>query len=243
MRLAGLISVRGAAWCLYLCAALFGHGLAAAQDEPSRYGKSLVRSYELPAELLDQYNLVAHGGAGGRTETLAGIPAWTGSEFRTAAGAGPYTLVIRMLGAAIESDDVAARWQLGWGSTPGVVPVLGEPGARKGEFLQLVLASESAALEEGRLVPLSLRLGDVRNMRLERVRVEVWSGAGETSWLDWLRDWWKLLATAGVWVALYFYWRHDRRKTAAADVQAGGAVPENLPDTTAAEATSRADEE
>lgn len=197
---------------LAMCMGLLAVGVAAAQDEPSRYGKALVRSYELPAELLDQYNLVAHGQSDGRTETLAGITAWTGSEFRTAAGAGPYTLVIRMLGAAIESEDVAARWQLAWGNMPGVVPALGEPGAKKGEFLQLVLASESANLEDGRLVNLSLRLSDVRNMRLERVRVEVWSGTGETTWLDWLMDWWKLLATAAVWAALYVYWRHDRRE-------------------------------
>lgn len=236
MRLARLMRVRWAIWCFCLCAGLLGHGFAAAQDEPSRYGKSMVRSYELPADLLDQYNLAAHGQAEGRGQTLAGIPAWSGPEFRTSAGAGPYTLVIRMLGAAIESEDVAARWQLGWGSTAGTLLPLGEPGARKGEFLQLVLASEPAALEDGRLIPLSLRLDDVRNMRLERVRVEVWSGVGETTWLDWLRDWWKLLATAAVWVALYFYWRHDRKKAATADAEAGTAAPENMPVDTLAEA-------
>ncbi len=221
--------------CVCVYAGMLGHGLLWAQDEPSRYGKSLVRSYEIPSELLDQYNLAAHGQSEGRTQTLAGIPAWTGSEFRTAAGAGPYTLVIRMLGAAIESDDVAARWQLGWGSTPGVVLLLGEPGVRKGEFLQLVLASEPAALEDGRLVPLSLRLDNVRNLRFERVRVEVWSGTGETTWLDWLKDWWKLLGTAAVWAALYIYWRHDRRTGAAADAQADAAATASTADTAPAE--------
>lgn len=226
MRFVGQAAVsRRVIWFFFLCAGLLGHSLAFAQDQPSRYGKSLVRSYELPADLLDQYNLAVHGQAEGRTQTLAGIPAWTGPEFRAAAGTGPYTLVIRMLGAAIESDDVAARWQLGWGSTPGMVPLLGEPGAKKGEFLQLVLASEPVTLEDGRLVPLSLRLGDVRNMRLERVRVEVWSGLGETTWLDWLRDWWKLLATAAVWVALYFYWRNDRLRAAAAEAEESTAEP------------------
>lgn len=220
-----MFPVRWAAWCICLCAAVLGQSPAAAQDTPSRYGKALVRSYELPAELLDQYNLVAHSQSEGRTETLAGIPAWTGSEFRTAAGAGPYTLVIRMLGAAIESEDVAARWQLAWGSAPGVMPALGEPGAKKGEFLQLVLASEPASLEDGRLVALTLRLGDVRNIRFERVRVEVWSGAGETTWLDWLMDWWKLLATFAVWGALYLYWRHDRREGSAGAAEPPEALP------------------
>lgn len=234
-----LVAQRRLRWvglCFCVCAGLWGHGPLAAQQEPSRYGKSLVRSYELPASLLDQYNLAAHGQAEGRTQTLAGIPAWTGSEFSTAAGAGPYTLVIRMLGAAMESEDVSARWQLGWGSTPGQVPLLGEPGIRKGEFLQLVLASRSEALEDGLLVPLSLRLDDVRNMRLERVRVEVWSGLGETTWLDWLMEWWKLLATVAVWVALYFYWRHERRKTAAPEGGAGPAEPDSMPGDRRAEA-------
>ncbi|MES2192036.1 MAG: hypothetical protein V4454_18085 [Pseudomonadota bacterium] len=198
-------------FCLLACAGFLGTGAAAAQDAPSRYGKSLVRSYELPAELLDQYNLVAHSQPEGRTETLAGIPAWTGTEFRTGTSGSPYTLVIKMLGAAIESEDVSARWQLDWGNARGVVPALGEPGAKKGELLQLVLASEAASLEDGRLVGPSLRLSDVRNLRMERVRVEVWSGVGETTWVDFLMDWWKLLATAAVWAGLYVYWRHDRR--------------------------------
>ncbi len=208
-----------------LAIALSG-GAAQAQDSPSRYGKSLVRSYELPAELLDQYNLAALGPAEGRTATLAGIVPWSGTEFRTANGGSPYTLVIRMLGAVLESDDMAARWKLAWGGTPGTVPVLGEPGAKKGELVQLALASEPAMLEDGRLVGLTLSLADARNLRLERVRVEVWSGAGETSWLDFLLDWWKLLATAAVWVALFFYWRHDRRKAAAQGDDASAAGPD-----------------
>ncbi len=211
--------------CLLVCAGLLGTGMAAAQDAPSRYGKSLLRSYELPAELLDQYNLVSHGQAEGRTATLAGITPWTGTEFRTESAGSPYTLVIKMLGVAIESEDVSARWQLDWGNTRGVVPVLAEPGAKKGELLQLVLASEGVSLEDGRLIGLSLRLNDVRNLRMDRVRLEVWSGVGETTWVDFLLDWWKLLATAAVWVALFFYWRHDRRKVAAAELDIGDEPP------------------
>lgn len=202
---------------LVVCTGLLGTGVATAQDAPSRYGKSLVRSYELPAELLDQYNLVSHSQPEGRTATLAGIPAWTGTEFRTETAGSPYTLVIKVLGATIESEDISARWQLDWGNVRGAIPVLGEPGARKGELLQLVLASEPATLEDGRLIALSLRLNDLRNLRMERVRLEVWSGMGETTWLDFLMDWWKLLATAAVWVALFFYWRHDRHKVASGD--------------------------
>ncbi|MES2414018.1 MAG: hypothetical protein V4614_09465 [Pseudomonadota bacterium] len=212
-----------------LCAGLLCAGLATAQDVPSRFGKTLLRSYELPADSLDAYNLAMHSPEDQRAKMLAAIPPWTGSEFRTANGGSPYTLVIKILGAAADSDDISARWQLNWGATAGVMPPLGEPGARKGEPIQLALASEPALLEDGRLISPSVSLVRLNNLRLERVRLEVWSGAGETSWLDVLMDWWKLPATAAVWVALFFYWRRDRHKTAADVGQPDGSAPPGTP--------------
>lgn len=205
-------------------------GFANGADSPSRHGKTLVRSYELPADLLDQYNLAVLASPDDRLKPLADIPPWMSSEFRTAAGEGPYTLVVAMLGAALESDAMFTRWQPSWGNTPGVMPAMVEPGAKAGELLQLVLASQPLQLEEGQLVSPTLRLVDAKNIRLERVRVEVWSGVGETSWLEWLVDWWKVPVTAALWLALFFYWRHDRRKAAIADAEAEGGTSDGTRD-------------
>lgn len=188
---------------------------AAAQDGPSRYGKTLVRSYELPSELLDQYNEAVRSQAAGSGPAMAGIKGWTGPEF-SVTGANPYTLVVKMLGVSLDNDDLVVRWQPYWAGAPGSMPGMGEAGARVGERLQLVVASGPVNLEGGRLVAPGLRLEVARNIRMERVRLEVWSGEGETSWLDLLMDWWPLLGGAAVWVFLFLYWRHDRRKSAAA---------------------------
>ncbi len=213
------MTLRGARWLAACMACLFPMLLlavpAAAQDGPSRYGKTLVRSYVLPAELLDQYNEALRSQAAGSGPAMADIKGWTGPEFSASGAGNPYTLVVKMLGVSLDNDDLVARWQPYWAGAPGSMPGMGEAGARAGERLQLVVASAAENLEDGRLVAPGLRLEVARNVRMERVRLEVWSGAGETSWLDLLMDWWPLLAGAAVWVLLFLYWRHDRRKTAA----------------------------
>ena len=213
------IRIRGTA--LALCFGfLFAPMAVLAQDGASRHGQTLVGSYELPAVLLDQYNEAIHSQPAAITSALAQIRGWSGAEFRVGGSGNPYTLVVKLLGQAAETDDMAASWQPYWNDLPSTMAVMGETSARAGEPLQLVLASEAVTLEPGRLVTPSLRLLAARNVRMDRVRLEVWSGVGETSVLEWLADWWLALATLAIWAGLLAYLRRERRKAALVDAPA-----------------------
>ena len=189
---------------------------ALGQDGPSRHGQTLVGSFELPADLLDQYNEAIHSQLAVITSTLAQIRGWSGGEFRVSGPGNPHTLVVKMWGQAVDTDDVAARWQPFWNNVPGAMAAMRASSAGAGEPLQLVLASEPIALEPGRLVTPSLRLLAARNVRIDRVRLEVWSGTGQTSVVEWLADWWLAVATLAIWGSLFIYLRRERRKLASA---------------------------
>lgn len=87
------MTLRGARWLAACMACLFPMLLlavpAAAQDGPSRYGKTLVRSYVLPAELLDQYNEALRSQAAGSGPAMADIKGWTGLSSARAVPATP----------------------------------------------------------------------------------------------------------------------------------------------------------
>ena len=216
-----LLAVRMRGIVFALCCGFFLAPVAAlAQDGPSRHGQTLVGSYELPADLLDQYNEAIHSQPVAITTALAQIRGWSGAEFRVSGSGNPYTLVVKMLGQAVDTEDMAARWQPYWNDLPGTMTAMGESSARAGEPLQLVLASEPVTLESGRLVTPSLRLLAARNVRMDRVRLEVWSGAGETSVLEWLADWWLAVATLAIWGGLLVYLRRERHNVASAGATA-----------------------
>ena len=98
------------------------------------------------------------------------------------------------------------------------------PDARPGLPMQIAVASEPMDFKVDREVVPSLRLLSAKNLRIERVRIEVWSGVGEESWLDLLLEWWPILAGVLVWTALLLFLRYERKKE-----QAQEQAPESAP--------------
>ena len=211
-------------------------GTAGAQGDapaaPSRYGQNMVRSYELPATLIDRYNAAIHEPMQRQValttpdgkEAFAALDPWSGSAFSAGSSGGPYTLVVKVLGSALDRTDLGARWQLSWNGQPGAIPAMDLPDARPGLPMQIAVASEPMDFKVDREVVPSLRLLSAKNLRIERVRIEVWSGVGEESWLDLLLEWWPILAGVLVWTALLLFLRYERKKE-----QAQEQAPESAP--------------
>ncbi len=205
---------------------------AQAQDAslatPSRYGQNMVRSYELPATLIDRYNAAileaiqshAVSATPDSKEAFTPLDTWSGSAFGAGSHSGPYTLVVKVLGSAIEPTDLGARWQLSWNGQPGAIPGMDVPDARPGLPMQIAVASEPMDFKVDQNVLPSLKLLSAKNLRIERVRVEVWSGVGEESWLDWLLEWWPMLAGVLMWTALLLFLRFERKKAAKVTAEA-----------------------
>ncbi|MDB5965416.1 MAG: hypothetical protein JWQ72_1916 [Polaromonas sp.] len=197
----------------FACPALLLAPAAHAQSSP--YGKTLVRSYEIPAGLLDRYNDAVQGRAD--AEALSKLENWVGVAFSAGGTASPYTLVVKVLGFAVEDDDLGVRWQLSWSGAPGAMSGMGASGIRPGQPVQLVVASEPVVFPADREVVPSLALAAAKNIRLERVRVEVWSGAGELSFANLLAEWWFVAAGVAVWAGVLLFLWHERRRAPAAE--------------------------
>ena len=214
-----------AARAVLLVAVGMACGTGKAQSEspatPSRYGQNMVRSYELPATLLDRYNealqssdLSAPPSSG---DAFAALDTWSGGAFSAGSGSGPYTVVVKVLGSAVALGDLGARWQLWWSGQPGAMPGMDVPDARPGLPMQIAVASEPMDFKVDRELVPSLKLVSAKNLRIERVRIEVWSGLGEESWLDWVQEWWPMLTGGVVWTALLLFLRFERQKEQAED--------------------------
>jgi hypothetical protein len=203
------------------------YSTAGAQGEapaaPSRYGQNMVRSYELPANLIDRYNEAMHepmqSQAGLTTpdgkDGFTALDTWSGSAFSAVSSSGPYTLVVMVFGSAIEPADLGARWQLSWNGQPGAIPSMDVPDARPGLPMQIAVASEPMEFKVDRQIVPSLKLLSAKNLGIERVRIEVWSGVGEESWLDFVLEWWPMLAGVLMWTALLLFLRYERKKEQA----------------------------
>lgn len=199
-----------------------------AEGEPSPHGKTMVRSYELPAHLLDQYNAAVESQQAGKTDALNPLEAWAGTEFSANRNGNPYTLVVKVLASAVEDEDLGVRWQPAWSGSPGTMPGMGVPGARPGQLFQMVVASGPEEVVADRLIVPGLVLAAAKNIRMERVRVEIWSGVGTASWVDPLLEWWPLFTGIVVWTLLLIFLHHERKKTRRTGREAAsGEPPEN----------------
>lgn len=187
---------------------------AQAKDETGQWGQRLVHSEELPAEAVARFvrfhekNVQTPAESVRKTPpVLADTVAWTGKELDLTTKQSPYTLVIKVQGVALAEGEVGARLQGGWvldGVTRmGLMSEMGQPKAHAGQLLELVGAALPVTLKEDRKVAPAIEFSTMRNLRMDSVRIEVWSGIRTSSPLELFMSWVPLVL--GV-VFLGFVW-------------------------------------
>lgn len=166
-------------------------------QEPRAYGQRLVAQYRLPADTIARYAAVAAGTALDalpRADSMFadGAP-WVGPEHRAGVGHNPYTLVFTVSGAARAAGAVYAQWQAGWQWQESpiasrelllAVPHIARTGLAAGEALTLTAASARVSFRGQRSVAPMLGLVQARNLDINEIQVQVWSGAAPQAW-DW----------------------------------------------------------
>lgn len=139
--------------------------------------------------------------------SLADSESWRGSEISLVTSANPYTLVIKASGVALADGDVGVRMQAGWafdGSTRMVLmPEMSQKNVRTGQVVELVGASGPVSMKEDRKVEPVIEFSTSRNLRLDKVQIEVWSGIRASSPIELLMSWVPLLLGT---VFLGFVW-------------------------------------
>lgn len=167
-------------------------GRAGAADDGDRYGKRIEQSSEVPTQALARFLLFHEKNLReGRQATglLASTEKWAAPAFDAPARSNPYTQVVRVRGVALADGDVSSRWQTAWGLPDGtargtLLPELVQRGVRAGQVVELVGVSPPTSFKEDRRVEPIVEFMAMNNLRIDDVRVEVWSGMRKTSWLQ-----------------------------------------------------------
>lgn len=176
-----------------------GLGLAqvtrATSSEPQAYGQNLVAQYELPLEAIERYADMAAGRVANEARRkgsrFADASPWVGPDERAREGHNPYTVVFTVRGTARAADEVFAQWQAGWevdeplGARLEVltaVPDTTTTTARAGTSVTLTASSDRISFRGIRTVAPKLGLVQMRNLHIEDVQVQVWSGSAPITW-------------------------------------------------------------
>lgn len=163
--------------------------------EPRAYGQRLIAQYQLPPDAIARYAAMTAGTAldvPPREDSMfADRLPWVGPQQRAGAGHNPYTLVFKVSGVAKAAGDVYAHWQAGWEVHESpvasrdvvmVVPPLARAGMAAGQALTLTASSARVSFRGQRSVAPMLGLVQARNLDINDVQVEVWSGAAPQAW-------------------------------------------------------------
>ncbi|WOI44682.1 hypothetical protein [Acidovorax sp. BLS4] len=187
---------------------------AQASGAPQPWGQRLVQTQELPAEALAKFALFQDRKDTADADRSAGAPpqtqAWTGEEMALPRSGNPYTLVVWVSGVALADGDASARWMAGWSihgaSRVGAVPQVAARGVRAGQVVEMAGAAAPLSFKEDRTVPPVLEFAGVSNLRMDRVRLEVWSGMRSSNPVERLMPWMPLF-TGAVFLGLMLWWR------------------------------------
>lgn len=217
MRIANVAAPAGKAW-LRVAAALLvlvtALPAAQAKDEAGAYGKTLEKIYDLSPETLAKFQRFQEKQAQTPGDKGKGIYAeterWRGDELSLPTSKNPFTIVVKVSGVALADGDAGSRWQTGLqfdGPSPiSFLPELVHKGARAGQPVSMVGASKGVSFKEDRKVVPSLDFESSRNLRIDRVQVEVWSGIRKSTWLELLMSWSPIL-TGVVFLGVVLWFR------------------------------------
>jgi hypothetical protein len=218
-------------WLLAVAAMLAAMAMPAASRQPRTYGKYLVAQYQLPATTIERYAAMAAGIAGNEpardSSMFADRLPWVGPAQRAGAGNNPYTLVLTVSGVAKAAGEVYAQWQAGWEVHESAiasreivmsVPRTVRTGAVTGERLNLTVNSARVSFRGERRVAPMLGLVQMRNLDIDDVYLQVWSGNAPLTSPE--MPFSPKALMAGIATCLLFWWMLSRRRDAAASLVA-----------------------
>lgn len=170
--------------------------LAASPDK--KYGKELVAEFAVPSEIIAKYasfqpSEPQKGESAIVNAMLADTVNWIGHQLDAETRKNPYTIVVTVLGTAKVDGDASSLWQYGWeiehpmnGPEQRLFPLpgIGKSGVKAGDTMMITVAAMPTSFKENRSVRPVLGFVNARNLEINSVRVQVWSGMAGMSWVD-----------------------------------------------------------
>ena len=198
-----LVSLIRSRWLpLLLASLLAGVALEAEAQlptKPGHYGETLLVDVVLPPSQLDKFTTflqtLAETNKGVANSVVFGDTAdWIGESMIANSTTNPYTMVVAVDGTAKASGDVVTTWKSGWkledGMTKtGLMTGLSKFEVKAGERVSMVAAAAPSRFERDKNVMPVLSLVDAKNVAIDHVQVQVWSGVGSPTLLQLLIAW------------------------------------------------------
>lgn len=211
--------LRHAAWALlaFMLVQFFPNQAWSAQSQ--RFGKTLLVEHRLPDSMIKDFNKFkpsapATGESAIVATMLADTKDWAGPALDGRASGNPYTVVVIVKGVAKSDGDVATMWHAGWriqdrqdGELNRMSPLAGiaKPGAKAGESIEIMGPAIPTTFKEDRQAAPMIGLVNARNLEISEVRVQVWSGMANSTWVETLLSFrWALVGV--VLVVLWWFW-------------------------------------
>ena len=163
--------------------------LPVAAAGPTVYGKQLVQTLDLPPDALAKFAFFqAANKGGGGSGLLVDSEDWRAPEQKFASSGNPYTVVVKVQGTVVADGEVTTIWQTGW-SIEGTtrynrLPAIGTSAGKAGEpFSGEATAGPTSFKEDSTYSPV-VGLVKASNLKIQSVKLEVWSGIGKTTWME-----------------------------------------------------------
>lgn len=163
---------------------------------PGEYGRTLLMDVVLPPSQIDRFTsfleTLAATSKGTANSTLFGdTEDWTGATMVANSTTNPYTVVVSVEGTAKAGGDVVTTWKSGWRLEDGVtkwnlMSGLSRFDVQAGERVTMTAAATPSRFERDKSVMPVLSLVDASNVVIDHVQVQVWSGVGSPTLLQWL---------------------------------------------------------
>jgi hypothetical protein len=170
---------------------------AAAQlpTKPGKYGKTLVMDVVLPPSQIDKYaaflqDLAATNNGTANSVMFGSTADWQGDTLAATPGGSPYTLVVSVEGTARQAGDVLTTWNSGWKLEDGMTKSalmhgLSAFDVKAGDPVRMVATAAPSRFDRDKNVMPVLSLIEAKNISIEHVQIQVWSGMGGTTPLQW----------------------------------------------------------
>ena len=188
-----------ARWLPLLLASLFA--LAAAEagaqlsTKPGKYGKTLLVDVVMPPSQIAKYAAflqdLAASNKGSSNSVMFGPTAeWFGDAIAASPARSPYAMVVSVKGTARASGDIVTTWSSGWrfdenATKASLMQGLSAFGVKAGEHVTLTAAAAPTRFDRDKSVMPALNLIEARNIDIDGVQVQVWSGMSGTTGLQW----------------------------------------------------------
>ena len=163
--------------------------------KPGKYGKALVMDKTLPLADIEKIEgflqALAERNKGTANSVMFGETFdWVGDAMTGTSAKSPYTMVVSVTGRAKAAGDVLTTWKSGWKMPDGSAKVnlmtgLSAFEVKAGERVTLTAPALAARFDRDKDVMPTLSLVEAKNVTIDGVEVQVWSGMPGIPWYQW----------------------------------------------------------